>query len=357
MEADPFLAHVAAALDGLREVPLAKLQPAALLIALAVIGDALRARTSIPTPVLRAAEALPEDAFRAAFGALRREIASWSLASAPIEQDDPAYDWAVRQRDQAESVLMTARRFLTPRGVLVNDLAEGRALLETLDGLDFKCGRTRSYADALEALGDRRPLAAHGFWLKEDEPAAEEATGSETAFTEELPFVSPADASVERYITRGELARYIEGSAARSPEFAEELEAMIEAGRDCGSTVGLAARRWLKDHQRRSTSVDLSSHQRAAAGEEAPIEVLELGLLPPIDAVASLTIGKQLTIKVFPSATTKLTSVRFNKGEARVDEHGDWSVTIDHAPGELELRVESATGEVFEVPLRLDPEP
>lgn len=54
----------------------------------------------------------------------------------------------------------------------------------------------------------------------------------------------PDDDVVLAYVTRGALARYVEGVAAKNPDFREELRACIEGLEEAGETISEAARGW-----------------------------------------------------------------------------------------------------------------
>lgn len=168
LESSPFHRQLHAALDGLHGLALADLEPPALLAALTVVGDAMRLGVEVPSPVMHAAEALPDGAFRAAFLALRAETATWSLP----EKTDPAgalhdYAWAVRRRDEAESIVVAARHVLAPRGTLPDQLEEVRAFDGVLAKLDFTCGGALGRTDVERALGERAVLATAGSWVGE----------------------------------------------------------------------------------------------------------------------------------------------------------------------------------------------
>jgi hypothetical protein len=248
----PFHRQLRAALDGLRDLALANLEPAVLLVALTVVGDAIRLGVEVPAEVARAAEALPDDALRAALRALCDETATWWL---PIDPDPTGdlivYAWTARRRDEAESVIVAVRRVLVPRGTLPGELGEVQEFARSLMRFDFTCGRKLGRSDAERALGERVILATSGSWvaaLPDLEyvegriEATEEATG-------ELPSCAmPSDASVDAYVREGHLAAWIEGAARRSPAFAEELEAMIAVSFADGSTsVSSRALQWLSD--------------------------------------------------------------------------------------------------------------
>jgi hypothetical protein len=387
----PFHAQVDAALDGLRGIALGDLEPGALLLALRVLGDALRLGVDVPTPALRAAEALPDAAFRAAFRALVEETATWTLPVEPgPDEDYPTYDWAIRRRDEAESVVVAARRILVPRGTLLDELEEARAFDATIMLRDFTCGGRRWRADAERALGERVALATPGSWVEElpelgrGEETAEGAgaatDGAEEAARESLPAMAPSDESVDAYITGGVLVVWVEGAAQRSPAFAEELEAMIDAGLACHATVGLTARRWLRARKGLAGPARPLSHEASGRVERAPIRIaavpplrlaaadtddailapqriVELGTLYPLDVVAHLMVSAEAaTLRVSPAAGLTVRRVQFGSAVAlAADAEGFWRVTTPNTGEPLDLRVEAADGRVFEETVALDP--
>lgn len=381
----PFHAHVGAALDGLRGIALADLEPGALVLALRVLGDALRLGVDVPTPALRAAEGLPDAAFRAAFRALVEETATWTLPVEPgPDEDDPTYHWAIRRRDEAESVVVAARRILVPRGTLLDELEEARAFDGVVASRDFTCGGRRGRADAERALRERIVLATPGSWVEQlsEVERGREAAGAATdgAAGKALPATAPSDESVDAYITSGVLVVWVEGAARRSPAFAEELEAMIDAGIACHATVGLTARRWRRARKGLAEPARSLSRADSGRGERAPIRfaavppvrlaaadtddailapqrIMELGTLYPLDVVARLMVSAETsTLRVSPALGLTLRRVQLGSAVAlAADTEGFWRVTAPNTGEPLDLRVEAADGRVFEESVALEP--
>ncbi|WP_433935299.1 hypothetical protein AB3662_11370 [Sorangium cellulosum] len=382
LESSPFHRQLLAALDGLRGLALADLEPAALLVALTVVGDALRLGVEVPGPVMRAAEALPNDAFRAAFLALYEETATWALPVEPDTTGDlPDFAWAVRRRDEAESVIVAARRVLVPRGMLLEELEEVRAFDAFLMLSDFTCGRRLGRTDAERAMGERVLLARPGSWveaLPDLERAEERIAEAEKTTSEPLPFAIPSDASVDAYVTQGRLAAWIEGAARRSPAFAEELEAMIDASFAAGATVvSLRALRWLSGRPGRSraSKPGAASAKRAsvriaavppaalAAADRdealvAPQRTVHFGALDPLDIEASLTVSVETaTLQLFPARGLDLASVQLGSAVIHApDAEGIWRVKVPTTDQPLDLRVQACDGRVFEETIELGPE-
>lgn len=359
-----FRASLDAALQGLRGLPLADLDPGALAVAFTLVGDAIRLGTEVPGAVMREVERVSVDAVRRMFAALGDEVRTWSLDEdfRPGEES-PGFDWVVRRRDQVESVVVAARRLLTPSGVLLDELEEARAVEAALRTLDFTREGQRPVEDVERALGERIALATRDSWVHalaahdHQDAAIENVAATDAELTSE-----PSDEAVEAYITRGELVRWIEGAARRLPSFAEELEAMIGAGVECRSTVAFPARRWAASRSKSAPVVSLAvlpQRKLAAASDERVDlrETVELGLLFPLDAVASLTVGGELvTLNVYPSRDIALARVTFGPATTtEPDAEAVWRVATASVAGPIRLRVEAADGTVFDALLRLDP--
>jgi hypothetical protein len=383
LDLSPFHRRLLGGLSGLDGLPLANLEPGALLLALAVIGDAIRLGLEVPSPVRRAAEVLSDDALRAAFRALIDETKTWLLPVEPDRADDLVdYAWAVRRRDEAESVLTAARRILVPRGTLPDELEEFRAFDAVLLLLDFTCGGRLGRVDAERALGERVIFATPGSWVEAlpdlDEPETASAQGEarfeevEKAISEGLPFAVPSDGAVDTYITRGRLAASIEGAAQRSPDFAEELSAMIDASSAGGATLlSLRARQWRRDRAGRGRTkadrapVRIDSIPRmalaAADRDEAPAspkQLVPLGMLAPLDVEASLTISAETTtLRVYPARGFDLARVQLGPAVSdAADAEGTWRVDIPTTTQAIELRIEALDGSVFAEIIELRPE-
>ncbi|WP_437986627.1 hypothetical protein [Sorangium sp. So ce117] len=361
---------------------MADLEPAALLVALTVVGDAIRLGVEVPSPVMRAAEALPNDAFCAAFLALYEETATWALPVEPDTTGDlPDFAWAVRRRDEAESVIVATRRVLVPRGTLLDELEEVRAFDAFLRLSDFTCGGRLGRKDAERALGERVILATPGSWveaLPDLERAEERIAEAEKTTGEPLPFAMPSDTSVDAYVTHGRLAAWIEGAARRSPAFAEELEAMIDASFAAGATVvSLRALRWLSGRpglsraskpgaalaKRASVRIAVVPPAALAAADRdealvAPQRTVHLGALDPLDVEASLTVSAETaTLQLFPARGLDLASVQLGSAVIHApDVEGIWRVKVPTTAQPLDLRVQACDGRVFEETIELGPE-
>ncbi len=112
---------------------------------------------------MREVEALSNDALRAALRELCAETATWSLPIHPIE-DPEGYAWALRRRDEAESVLVGARRAAIPRGTLVDAFEEVRAYRALVGAMDFTCGGRVGGRKVRRSLGERGVLVKRGSW-------------------------------------------------------------------------------------------------------------------------------------------------------------------------------------------------
>ena len=159
-----FIQRTRIMLDAIDGLPLAELAPTVLLIPLQLVGDAVRLGIETPGPVMRAFEALPEDAVRTALRALCEEVATWGLPSDPVADAD-GYAWALRRRDEAESVIVGARRAMIARQVLADSFEEVRRLRALLEVMDFTCGGKAGRREARRALGERDLLVKRGSWV------------------------------------------------------------------------------------------------------------------------------------------------------------------------------------------------
>jgi hypothetical protein len=269
-------------------------------------------------------------------------------------------------------VVVAARRILVPsRGILPGDLEEVRSAGAALAGLDFTCGGRYARADVERLLEERVALATPGSWveaLPEGEPVVDGAGAAE----ESVPMATPSDESVDAYVTHGRLFAWIEGAARRSPAFAEELEAMIEADRAAAPTVtSWRARRWLVDRRGRSGAEPRERQPISIAGRPparqaaadtaeppaAPERTVRLGDLYPLDATALLHVTAEAsTLVVSPAPGLELASVSLGAAVSRAaDAEGMWQVTAPNTGRPIDLRVEARDGRVFAETFVLEP--
>lgn len=140
----------------------------ALLIALITIGDALRLEAILPGGLVKRFQAeVPVAQFEAVLESLTASIDAWSIPRT-IDQDDdsPSLVWALRSRDEVESVRVAVRRILCPLGILIDRSLAAKRLTEALAVHDLTCGGKLSRSEAERMLGDRSELLdQEGSWL------------------------------------------------------------------------------------------------------------------------------------------------------------------------------------------------
>jgi hypothetical protein len=358
------------ALEGLTGLSLADLDASSLVVVLTVVGDALRLDIPLPAEVSkRLRDSLSEASVLDALGALTASVRTWSLPTMPqAEGDDPDVEWALRRRDEVESVLLAARRILLPRNVLVDRLEAAGRLAEALRGHDLSCGRQIARVDAERMLGERIVIVGARSWLDEvpwaEEPAEESGLESPEGM---FGAATPSLRTLERYVVRGELRRWVETAAGRSPEVAEELEEMITTYRESRSAgVSFVARLW-QSHRAAERAVQLdppASLDRAAADEATlPTEAtreLELGFLDPLDAEATLRVSRsELVLTVFEGSVA-LRELRFGEVVTTAAREGEWEARVRRDPSQpnaiFELRVTDTQGRTFEAPITVAPD-
>lgn len=365
----PFAERTAGSLEGLELARLDELPGEQLAVSLAAVGDAIRLELNVPGGLRTQLRALPLDRVLGAIRAVAVLPGAWSLpAHVPSTMDeDPGLAWALRQRDEIESVLVAARASLSPRGVWVDQSEEAIGLRQQLARVDLSCGGqvTRSLADAL--LGERLQVAGEAAWLEavawaeeiDEAPAAPEIERAVAAST------MPGARAVHAYLTRGDLAAWVEAAAARSKVFAEELASTIGTYREQRARVGITARRWQLHH----ASAPAPSNSAVAIPFEGPRVLAyaaadtaelprdesiehDLGRLAPLDAQAKLVVtAGDVTLHIFEGATS-LTSVSMGgKAATRFVDEARWTVSAPRPKEAVELKVVDAQGRTFDAPI------
>jgi hypothetical protein len=205
------------------------------------------------------------------------------------------------------------------------------------------------------ALGIRRGLLVSGSWTNSlDEGEAAASAGEPPSVVGVAPSsAAPPDSIVSAYVADGRWASRVEGFAARSPEFAEELSETIAALREERELVGLTARRW---QQRGSGPVYVGLDERLAAADTPELgrKSVRLGVLAPTDAQARLIVeGGRVTVRVLADSGS-LRAVRL--GDQRLEAEsapGEWELSVAWTDAPLQFEVESRDGRHFEVALAL----
>lgn len=353
----------AGALDGLRGVAFDDLDVDGLVVVLTVLGDAVRLGMVVPRELSQAVAAkLGEARIRMALGRFAASVAGWALPAEPgQDEDDPSLEWALRRRDEAESVITAARRYLLPRGILIDGTEEASRLESEIAKHDLSCAGRVARSDAERMLGHRVALIGEHSWLDEIRTWADDDSGA-AADEPRLDLqgaVVPSLETLEQYVIHGRFRRWVEAAAARSPHAAEDLRDMIATYREQKPVrVGIIARRWATETE----LVVPRQLARAAAGAGGlPKETSEahvLGSLDPVDAEATMVVGAtRLVLHVFPGETplaeVSLDSV---KGAQEAGSH-TWTVELALDPSAatrpVRLRVVDGLGRMFETDLTI----
>jgi hypothetical protein len=365
------------ALAGIEGLDLASLDPGSLVIVLTAVGDAMRLGIPLPSRLSHALrDVVSEAQVLAALDALTESVGQWSLPMTPSpEESDPGLEWALRRRDEVESVLLAARRTLLPRGRLVDESEQAARLGAAIEAHDLSCGGQVSRTEAELYLGERLELVDDPSWL--DEVVWREAEVDPAAGIDDLPDLSehtrPSLEHMEAYVVEGRLKRWIEAASARWPEVAEDTEDMIATYREHRSTVSLVARQWQAARRRTPGSegavvVTLDPPgpaDRAAAADETselvePVLEEDLGVLDPGDARASLRIAPSaLELTVF-AGQTPLSEVQLGDRHAEPPQRGGtWTVRVERDPNaaatSVSLRVVDTQGRAFEARIAIGP--
>lgn len=319
------------------------------------VGGALRAAVPLPRSIAQWLRSIAAES-------LGRVTERWterlSHAVLPASDDDVEnLSGGASVRDRSESVVVGIRRACFGADRTPGDVPGNMTLLETQRRVDALLKAHVSRAAVEGALGIRRGLLESGAWTESlDERSAESNVDEELSFTGGAPLdAAPPDEVVTAYVADGRNAAWVEGFAARSASFAEELAATIEVFRAEGEPVGLVARRW---QQRGAKAVELRFEGRLAASddpESAKSRVsIRLGMLAPTDAQARLTVEDgRVTVRVLAD-TGSLRAVRFGGERLGAESSpGAWELSVSWTEAPIPFEVESADGRRFEVALAL----
>jgi hypothetical protein len=372
MTRPPFIPMTEAALDALAEGLREGEHDESLVDAVVErVGDGLRAEVPLPQAV------------RAWFkrcalidlgGVLRRTAERLNSTALPASTED--FDTLARcvgERDRAESVLVGVRFACARAGhplEKVRGLEEVFGHVATIDAHL----RERFTRDRVEdALGMRLALLDEQGWTSplrervgDAEADAAEPRWKWPASVHAIP--RPADATVARYVERGEHAKIVEACAAEDAGFADTLAETIDAFRFTKQPISFLARLW--EQQRASARrqpareapvvvpLRLRYLQAAATRDTAPSDWVELGVLGATRAEASLEVseaGVRLDVR---SGELLVKEISLGgKPGVRGARDGDWTVHVDTTRDPLNLLVVCANGLRFEERLSLFDEP
>lgn len=359
---DEFLAALRGLLSGLGAPPV--LTPALVAVLLERVGDVLRLGRSLPAEARRLCGELSESSVGAALEVLRDQAAGWLRPATEAPEVDGRFIFGVRCRDEAQSALVAVRWL-----GLEQDWA-----LDELAGLAPCLAALRQYDDALAVafdrgaveamLEDRIPLVERGGWTARFAEAALPADADAGELAGTPPPGSPSDEVVQEYIGAGAHRLYVEGCAARSPEFAADLADCIDTLGAAREERSLVARVWRSRHQgqapeRSPVAYDvppaLLALAAASPDEQPPAVVITLGPIPGLPAEANLElragIAELFVFSAVPLARIELGDSASDRpsGERR------WSVVSRIGPGSLRIRVAATDGRVFEAAVELVP--
>lgn len=351
------------ALEGATTLELAELDPSALLVVMTAVGDALRLGIEIPAELRRKLDrSVSEAHILRAIDALTESVGRWSLPQHPLAAEpDHGLEWAVRRRDESESVIVAARRMLLPRGILVDASDNAHALEAAISKHEFGCGGRVSREAAEEMLGERNVLLDGRTWLDDVAWGPDEvAHAPDDEVVIPAGIVRPSIELLAAYVVEGRLRKWIEAEAAASNELAEELSEMIATYRAAGGPVSFVARKWQAANSADSAGVirfggaGAVTKKAAASGGarlEDPKVQYELGVLDPLDAQASLAVtAQEVRLTVF-AGKLALSSVELDGAFADPPARGGtWTVALPRPPSErpLVVRVKAEPGRSFE---------
>lgn len=142
------------ALEGIKELELAQLDPSCVALVLTCVGDAMRLGVPVPNQVSEAVSRLSQEDLRATVGAKIASVEAWSLPAVLGEEPDPGLEWALRRRDEVESFVLVLASM---------NFSEVSELEKAVTAHDLSCGGLLTRYRAEQMLGSR--LAFGASWL------------------------------------------------------------------------------------------------------------------------------------------------------------------------------------------------
>lgn len=339
-----------AALEGVASADLGTIDSTALVLVLTVVGDAVRLGLQLPAALTSSMKhQLAEAHVLAALATTADSVEAWSLPTLLDEDDDPGLEWALRRRDEVESIRTAARRAMLPRGVFIDASPEAKRVESALRGKDLTCGSQVKRSDAERMLGDRLAFVDERSWFEQLPWVAEDSLEETGPELEAIDGARPSLESLELFVVEGKLGRWVRSAAAKSPELAEELEEMIDSYLEAVPTgVSYSAQRWraqrasgpdkAREEAARVVPIRLRApkvevRRAAASVPELPKEpslTYELAELSEVDAVATLMITPtKITLQIF-EGTRALREVRLGHQTIQQPTTGHtWIVELD----------------------------
>jgi hypothetical protein len=355
-----------AALAGLEEtIASMEATPEAAQLSLERIGDALRCGVELPPGVRRWMRALSADELASAVRITREEVADLALpGDAPMM--DESLPFVLRRRDAAESTSTAVLRCCAQHGILLGGIAGFENLVDELAAFDLRLRACLGRAAAESLLGDRAELLGAQPWTTVLDESDRAAPSETLLWNQAMATVAPSDEAVARYALEGSLAAFIEGFAARSPSFAEELAIAIDAMLATNESVALMPRIWRRRVQEPRAVADpmaisalppiAAAAATSSADHESKVSPVRLGILAPVAAQARLlSTQTEVSLRVF-AASGVIREVEFGGVVVRSPDANDvWSVTIPRTEEPVRVRVVGSDGATFDDTIRLAP--
>jgi hypothetical protein len=330
-------------------------------------GDAIRLGVTVPPAVRGWCRALNEDTLTSILELLNREAVGWaiSVSAKGNEVDELGFD--LRRRDQVESALRAVAWICLRRERLPVDLLGWRECRAAVCQYDDALTSAIDRGTAESLLGPRvRLLGKHDWTERLPEPRAEMESGGAIEMPV-APMRRPSDEAVQRYVSEGILQKLVEGCASHDPEFANEVASVIDAFRNVGECICLAARRWRRDREEQTSprkALDVLVDKRhfamaASDGTEPHRERKVLGLLPGVPVEATLDVdAEKITLHLF--AQVRLVEVQLGSERATSPASGgpvsEWQVVTSFSRDPMKIRIVAEDGRVFEDHLQLTTE-
>jgi hypothetical protein len=321
-------------------------------------GDALRLGVALPMALRRRLHALSLETLRQISEDSQRDLGD---PPAWVGDDDPGFAFALRQRDEIESVRVGLQRIALAHGLATNELDAIASLGDALERYDVGLAAVIDRGRAELTLGERMQLQAGDGWLvrlpHRDAPTVPVDIAQDPAWTPGS--VTPE--ALAAWATRGTGASHVE-RWAEAPEHARELRSLLEGLTAVGAQVGLVPRRWLRRLESGSDEVTLAVRPLVALAaathdeREQPLRRVELGELSPVRAVATLVARASDSTVIVRSEPGDVRRVQLGDEECEApDERGRWTVRVAVPHGPIVLVVEGGHGQTFRCTLVIAP--
>lgn len=345
---------VRAALDGLAAGPVSEDPTPELVFEILLhIGDATRADVRLPSTLIGWLDARTLTEINTALEGASADIDTWAI---PSTVDDESLSFLLVRRDSTSSVDTATVRWALSHDLAPAELTGLQRLRAATSAFDARLGSlvTRSTAEAF--LGERAGLLAASPWT-EVLPADEVANVPPDSidWIRDMETFPPSDEVMTGYILHGRLARFVEGFAAKSPEFREDLQLVIQNAKDDHELMSFRARSWLKNRSSSRTPlrVTYGRQQLAAATEQvdtAPT-TLELGVLVGSAHGRLTATATEVTLTVYAPhgqlASVELGGVLAARPDAGTTS-AKWTVMITRPDEPVKLRVVTTDGDAYE---------